>query len=117
MISKRPRPRQRIRQVAEAFAEIEAGRDRREVIGAQRLHPPGMTPADTEIGKPDRLVRRVDEELVLQPGVQRTEPGNRVDAGHFQALPLVRDRKTEIRRDALRQVGLDIEFAGAIRTG
>ncbi len=99
---------ERPRKIAQSFAEIEGWRQCREIGCAQRLDPPGMRPSHVEPHEAERLVRAVDEELVLRAGLERAEPGDRRQARRFQALPLIPDRHVGIRRNALRQIDLEV---------
>lgn len=66
-----------------------------------------MAPGSLHAGERHRLVLRVDEELVLQPGADGIEPGDRGRTRRLHVCPLASEGHAQIGQDALRNVELD----------
>src|SRR5689334_2445878 len=76
-----------------------------------------MTPGHVKPQEAQRLVRTIDEKLVLRAGLQGTEPADRADARRSQARPLIANREADVRRYAFGEVDLDIGLLRAVRPG
>ncbi len=76
-----------------------------------------MRPGDVEPGQSHHLALRVDEELVLQAGIERAETADRRHPGRMGADPSVAECKPQIGRDPLGDIDIEIEFAGTVGGG
>ena len=76
-----------------------------------------MRPGHVEPQEAQRLVRSVDEKLVLGAGLQWAEPGDRRQARRFQALPYVADRNADIWRYALGKIDLEVGLPCTVGPG
>src|SRR5438477_70080 len=105
------------RKIAETLSKVQGRRQRRDIRCAQRGDSPGMRPADIEADEAERLVRRIDKELVLQAGMQSAESGRARHVLWLKVRPSLTDRKAEIRRDPFCEIDVKIEFLRAVETG
>src|SRR5262249_17966519 len=83
-------PSEAVRQVAEAFAEVEGGRERRVIVRAALVDHAGMSPIDVEPDKPHELMLSVDEELVLRACAEPAKAAERWHALRLKVVPTIR---------------------------
>src|SRR3981189_2507243 len=105
----RAQPGQRLRQIAETFAEGNGRRQGREV-GRADGDPSGMAKTRMQVDQPDRLAWTVAEKLVIEPGMERVEAGDRRAAARLQVFPALAKADPEIGRDAFRQIPVEAEL-------
>ena len=108
----RPQPRQPLRQIAEALAEIEGRLERGVVVGAAAVDRAGMGPGDVEPDERHQLVRRIDEELILRAGRQAAEAVRGRHALGLEVIPFIGRGEPEIAREALRDIGFEADRTG-----
>ena len=66
---------------------LTAARRCREIGGTQGRHLARMRPADVQAAKTERLVRPIDEQLVLRAGVEAGKPSRRRQSLRLQVCP------------------------------
>src|SRR5258706_14111801 len=109
----RAQPGQRLLQIAETFAEGNGRRQGREV-GSADGDPSGMAKTRMQADQPDRLAWTVAEKLVIEPGMERVEAGDRRAAARLQVFPALAKADPEIGRDAFRQTPVEADLVCAV---
>src|SRR5262249_50732074 len=82
-----------------------------------RSDPTSVRPADIEADETKRFMRSIDEELILQAGVETSKAGCARQVFGLQMRPALADREAEIRCDALREIDVDSDLLRAVQAG